>query len=144
MFCTQCGTQLPDGAKFCSNCGAHLDAAAAPSATAAQPGPEAILMQGAGQVMKSAVLANTGSFVLTNQRLIFSKGGNIVMGKVLTEGKFAFEVPLNEIVQVERSKKGLVSTIRLVKRDGSDLPLCFLKAEPWLVSPQSAVAAANP
>ena len=25
MFCTQCGHQLPDGAKFCTNCGAAVD-----------------------------------------------------------------------------------------------------------------------
>ncbi|MBR5707892.1 MAG: zinc ribbon domain-containing protein, partial [Oscillospiraceae bacterium] len=24
MFCTQCGTQLPDGSRFCTNCGAKL------------------------------------------------------------------------------------------------------------------------
>lgn len=27
MFCFQCGTQLPDGAKFCVNCGTRLDVA---------------------------------------------------------------------------------------------------------------------
>ncbi|MDR1768136.1 MAG: thioredoxin domain-containing protein [Propionibacteriaceae bacterium] len=35
MFCSQCGAQAAPGAKFCSNCGAALDA----SATAGQPGP---------------------------------------------------------------------------------------------------------
>jgi pSer/pThr/pTyr-binding forkhead associated (FHA) protein len=30
-FCTQCGHQNPDGARFCSQCGNRLDAAAAPS-----------------------------------------------------------------------------------------------------------------
>ncbi|MBQ6182946.1 MAG: zinc ribbon domain-containing protein [Clostridia bacterium] len=30
MFCPKCGTQLPDNAEFCANCGAKLGAAAAP------------------------------------------------------------------------------------------------------------------
>lgn len=27
MFCENCGNQLPDGAKFCVNCGAKIEAA---------------------------------------------------------------------------------------------------------------------
>ncbi len=30
MFCTQCGTKLPDGSKFCTNCGAKMEIKAAP------------------------------------------------------------------------------------------------------------------
>ena len=45
-FCTHCGAQIPDGAKFCTSCGAPLAAApaanpapqAAPAAQPAQPG----------------------------------------------------------------------------------------------------------
>ena len=35
MFCAKCGTENPDGAKFCSKCGAGLGAPAKPSAGAA-------------------------------------------------------------------------------------------------------------
>lgn len=31
MFCTNCGTQVPDGQKFCTNCGAALQSAERPS-----------------------------------------------------------------------------------------------------------------
>ena len=27
MFCTNCGTQMPEGQKFCTNCGAALQSA---------------------------------------------------------------------------------------------------------------------
>ena len=44
MFCIRCGTQLPDNAKFCSNCGAAIgtagvsgEAGTQPAAQAAQP-----------------------------------------------------------------------------------------------------------
>jgi len=33
MFCPKCGTENPNGAKFCSKCGAELGAAPAPSGT---------------------------------------------------------------------------------------------------------------
>lgn len=36
-YCSHCGTQLPDNAKFCTNCGAALDAAAAPTADKSKP-----------------------------------------------------------------------------------------------------------
>ena len=29
IFCTQCGTQLPENSKFCSSCGAKVDGAVA-------------------------------------------------------------------------------------------------------------------
>jgi len=37
MFCFKCGTQIPDGDKFCNQCGACQDAAAAPIAPTTQP-----------------------------------------------------------------------------------------------------------
>ena len=36
-YCSHCGTQLPDNAKFCTNCGAALDAAAAPTTDKSKP-----------------------------------------------------------------------------------------------------------
>jgi pSer/pThr/pTyr-binding forkhead associated (FHA) protein len=39
MFCTQCGTRNPEGARFCANCGAALFAAdEAPTTTITLPG----------------------------------------------------------------------------------------------------------
>ena len=41
MFCSKCGTQLPDGAAFCSNCGNAVAAPAAPVAPVAPVAPAA-------------------------------------------------------------------------------------------------------
>lgn len=35
MFCSNCGTQIPEGSLFCGNCGAKIEAPAAP-----QPAPQ--------------------------------------------------------------------------------------------------------
>ena len=37
MFCTHCGTQMDDSAKFCTNCGAPTGAPATNTQEAAQP-----------------------------------------------------------------------------------------------------------
>ena len=39
MFCSKCGTQLPDDAEFCSNCGQKVEDTASESASASQPTP---------------------------------------------------------------------------------------------------------
>jgi uncharacterized membrane protein len=40
MFCSKCGAENPDGAKFCAKCGAELGAPAKPSEAVAKPGTE--------------------------------------------------------------------------------------------------------
>ncbi len=42
MFCSNCGTQLPDGTRFCNNCGAQQVVAANPApAQPVEPAPAA-------------------------------------------------------------------------------------------------------
>jgi uncharacterized membrane protein len=40
MFCSKCGAENPDGAKFCAKCGAELGAPAKPSEAVAKPEAE--------------------------------------------------------------------------------------------------------
>jgi uncharacterized membrane protein len=40
MFCSKCGTENPEGAKFCSKCGAGLGVVATPTEGAAKPEAE--------------------------------------------------------------------------------------------------------
>jgi len=39
MYCTQCGTQLGEGARYCTNCGKPADAPAGVTAVAVQTAP---------------------------------------------------------------------------------------------------------
>lgn len=41
MLCKHCGSQLPNGADFCSNCGAKNEVSAAPRPVMASPVPNA-------------------------------------------------------------------------------------------------------
>ena len=41
MFCSNCGTQLPDGTKFCNNCGAQQTVANPAPAQPVEPAPAA-------------------------------------------------------------------------------------------------------
>ena len=38
MFCTKCGSEMPDGTDFCTNCGARMGAVS-PAAAPAEPAP---------------------------------------------------------------------------------------------------------
>ena len=57
MFCSQCGAENPDGARFCGKCGAPV-AAAAP---APAPGPADTVRGGGGAAPAPVVVNNSGS-----------------------------------------------------------------------------------
>lgn len=59
MFCPKCGTQLPDGAKFCGNCGAQL--APVPSAPASTAAHAAATTAQSKNVARHVVPVPTGS-----------------------------------------------------------------------------------
>ena len=109
MFCTNCGTQLPDGSKFCGNCGAKLDgpdAGYAGSARVMKPADK-IDYQIFGDDMQmveieldpgESVLAEAGAMNYIEQDIhmqtIFGDGsgqdeGKGLMGKLASAGKRA-------------------------------------------------------
>lgn len=64
MFCPQCGTQLPDGSQFCSNCGSRIggqqaSAQAAQPAQPAQPQPQASFYDPAAMQRPPQAYANS-------------------------------------------------------------------------------------
>lgn len=54
MFCTNCGEQLPDGTRFCTKCGARIDADASADATTAGGEKTTVMGTDATRVMPGA------------------------------------------------------------------------------------------
>jgi FHA domain/zinc-ribbon domain len=53
-FCTQCGHQNPEGARFCSQCGSRLEASGSPAGSAGEPsGDSTATMTFGGPVKES-------------------------------------------------------------------------------------------
>jgi len=61
MFCSKCGAENPDGARFCGKCGAAM-AAAAPTPA---PGPADTVRGGGGAAPAPVVVNNSGSGMST-------------------------------------------------------------------------------
>ncbi|WP_289636167.1 zinc ribbon domain-containing protein [uncultured Adlercreutzia sp.] len=54
MFCKQCGTQLPDGSRFCAACGEDLGVTSAQPAASASAGSVTVATMGAPEKKGSA------------------------------------------------------------------------------------------
>jgi len=95
-FCSNCGTKITEGSKFCSECGAPLQATAPPQQTytepppppaytqpAPQPAPQPAYqpqgepIQGYIQACKYGFPVNTFSLFLTNRRIVAAKTGGL-------------------------------------------------------------------
>ena len=71
MFCMECGTKLPDGAKFCMNCGTRLGqvgfpATASPSVSSFQP-----------EKPKAPTVKKTMNCSMGNQWMVYMKGSGL-------------------------------------------------------------------
>lgn len=93
MYCTNCGTEMNEGTKFCQNCGANV------TENNTQE-KESIVLECKGSLQGGGV----GKIVLTNKNIIWtkSKGVNFLMGGVMslvTKGDTA--VDLNQIMSVD-------------------------------------------
>ncbi|MNC39115.1 Bacterial membrane flanked domain protein [compost metagenome] len=91
-YCTSCGAEYKQGAKFCGECGAGTDAAASAAprrhagSTASGGSPETELWQGkpAGisDRLKGLIGLNTTRYTITSQRIMVKTG---LIGKDLEE-----------------------------------------------------------
>ena len=85
-FCSNCGYQVKEGSKFCSECGAPLQQTAPPQQTYTPPPqpayqptpqPQGEPIQGYIQACKHGFPVNTFSLFLTNMRIVAAKTGGL-------------------------------------------------------------------
>ena len=104
MFCSNCGSEVPNEVKFCSNCGKELGDScgqniSVPKTTPMNSEKEQIILETKG----SLVGGGTGKIVLTNKHIIWSKSAaNIAMiglASLITKGSTS--VNLDNIISVD-------------------------------------------
>jgi uncharacterized membrane protein len=76
MFCSRCGAENPEGAKFCAKCGAELGVTATPTEGATEPGAESstgLSVNAAGLLCYVAGWITGIVFVVLEKKSIFVK-----------------------------------------------------------------------
>ncbi|MDR2501485.1 MAG: zinc-ribbon domain-containing protein [Treponema sp.] len=149
MFCTQCGTQVSDGAKFCAGCGAPRAASRGQAAAGPAPAPreryqappQAAASPGAAEtVSESPAAFNEGKTLISKMGSAEGTLG-LIDGKILlTENALIFQprvyqiaaskivMPLADIAGIVKGKSMFVfdnkMTINL--RSGGGYTLVFM------------------
>ena len=86
MYCSNCGYQVKEGSKFCSDCGAPLQQTAQPQQTYTPPPqpayqpeyqPQGEPIKGYIQACKYGFPVNTFSLFLTDRRIVAAKTGGL-------------------------------------------------------------------
>lgn len=144
MFCQNCGTQLPNDAKFCPNCGAANGHQ--PSNQQNDTSQEIILMKGLCNRVKSPLFVQNGNAILTNRRFIYlrhSLAKTIAIGLFinLTEGSYDFDILLSNISGIEDGRQGISKTIIINTKNGEKYNFYVTNREEWKIKIQNALDA---
>ncbi len=144
MFCQNCGVQLPDNAKFCSNCGAASGHQFSNQQNDASQ--EIILMKGLCNRVKSSLNVQNGNAILTNRRFIYLKHSlvkTLAIGVLvnLTEGSYDFAIPLSDISRIEDGRQGISKTIIINTKYGERYNFYVTNREVWKIKIQNALNA---
>ena len=114
MFCTQCGTELVNGTKFCNNCGNKVVKEGVTSSLKIPP--DKILKQGKFELWKKKTFGWPEKGVLT-----------LYSNRLKWEGTEDFDIQLESIVDVTVDNGLGVDTLRI--SDGNGAPYKFQKID---------------
>ncbi len=119
-FCQQCGTQNPDGSRFCTGCGADLTAQAAPQQAApVNPNP-ASYQQPYGQAPQPFVQSGIGNYGtpagLSKQEFLNlpenTKLKNNLKSTMIASVVITILTVIMNIISIERQKAEILNTAR--------------------------------
>lgn len=89
MFCTQCGTQVDEGKKFCRNCGARIAKAEEPASTMVLPKVDPSSLTQASE-SESAAMPTQSSVSETQPIMMFPKPRQGISVSVIVTGALLF------------------------------------------------------
>jgi hypothetical protein len=102
MFCSNCGTQLPDGTQFCPGCGQNLSEVAVPPQKD-DFFQETVLLEKMASAKFAGLLAGSGKvdgkLTVTTKRVIFK-----ISRLVLIRNFNTIEILISDIAQVTKEK----------------------------------------
>ena len=141
MFCVECGYKIPDGSRFCAQCGHAIDNTNSISKPVAK---ERIIKEGLCNCVKSALNVQNGHGLLTNKRFIYSKHGFakiVLMGVFvnLTKGDYDFEIPIENISRIKEGRQGFSKTIILETKFGEEYNFYFTDRLKWMIEFQNLI-----
>ena len=147
ITCPECSKEISSLATACPNCGCPINVQQTIAKTRQADEPEIVLMQGlCNRIKKSfgpAALTENGSAILTNHRLIYLKHSPakiLAIGvlTLLTKGDFEFDIPLNQITDIEEKQQGLNKIIIINTKSNENYSFFFTKREEWKIKIESA------
>ena len=114
MFCTNCGANLPDGAKFCTSCGARLDGAQDAPVPAPQPAPASAPQATPGKKRRRGL-----AIAVACALVVLLAAGALVVTRLL--GLWGVEIPT--VSFGSREQMAVSRVTRIVPRDASGAPV---------------------
>ena len=144
MFCSQCGNQLVENARFCTRCGAPVAGTqqeympdAAPRQNRPAVDPETVLYEGVCLKRESTLRTVPGDAIINYNGLFYF--GRQAFRNMTGKREPDFVVPSSEVLQITTSVKNMNSVMELHMRDGSVLEFYSPKFKKMLDAMETAV-----
>lgn len=137
MFCSNCGTKVENGAKFCPECGNPLgggsnagaqvasNTVATNNVTGSAALQETVLAKNkVGLSRNGSLLGDAGTAMVTNKRIVFkkiSKAKLLLIGPAafLMDGNYDFEIAYSDIAELSVGKLGFNKSVNVTTKDGN-------------------------
>lgn len=142
MFCSQCGTQVDDTARFCYRCGSPITQGPTPSnsyqtnysqpAQPTSPQPPASNVKDRVNIVYPDGHSEIGDLYISASEIVFVKKSKTVLvafgyvGNRMENGQEALRLQVSDIVSGQRTRIGLNRNVyQITLRDGNTYRLCL-------------------